>query len=139
MLFTLVLKIQNLNQNYLTKMNKLISMFIVVLFMISSCNSHDCNNITEGFISYKETLDFIHSTSFKFKDNVDTARSSFIRNASFYSCSSKTGFLLVKIRSTEYIYQNVPIAVWEGFKNADSFGRFYNRNIKGKYQFKLEN
>jgi hypothetical protein len=37
-----------------------------------------------------------------------------------------------------YIYRNVPMEVWQSFKNADSPGRFYNENIKGRFILVLD-
>jgi hypothetical protein len=37
-------------------------------------------------------------------------------------------------KDKSYIHKNVPIQVWNEFKKATSFGKFYNRNIKGVYQ-----
>ena len=108
-----------------------------VVFNFNSCDSASCTDLPTNFTSYQKAVSEIKSANFTIEDNLDTSRSSIIRNAFFYSCNSKTGFLLVKIKSTEYIYQNVPISVWENFKEAGSFGRFYNNNIKGNYTLKI--
>lgn len=107
-----------------------------LLFHLNSCNNQNCKGLPNNFSSYENAVNEVKSTNFTIEDSIDTSRSSFIESASFYSCDSKTGFLLVKIKSTEYIHQNVPISVWESFKRTDSFGSFYSRNIKGKYQLK---
>jgi len=112
---------------------------IIIILTFYSCNSQSCNELPTQFSSYQQAVSEVKSIDFTFEDSVDVSRSSLIKSTTFYSCDSKTGFLLVKIRSTEYIYQNVPISVWENFKEADSFGSFYNRNIKGRYQLKIRN
>ncbi|MBK7969579.1 MAG: KTSC domain-containing protein [Bacteroidetes bacterium] len=33
----------------------------------------------------------------------------------------------------DYIYRDMPVEIWEGFKSADSFGSYYNLHIKGKW------
>jgi len=33
----------------------------------------------------------------------------------------------------EYVFYNVPINVWENFKNSESKGSYFSRYIKGKY------
>lgn len=113
--------------------------FITVILNLYSCNSQSCNELLTQFSSYQQAVSEVKSTNFTIEDSVNTSRSSLIKGASFYSCDSNVGFLLVKIRSTEYIYQNVPISVWKQFKKADSFGSFYNRNVKGSYQLKIRN
>lgn len=35
--------------------------------------------------------------------------------------------------SDYYVYRNVPVEVWNAFKNATSLGQFYNWYIKGQY------
>lgn len=120
-------------------MKKLIQyLFVIgVLLTLISCNTISCNELPTTFNNYEQALSEIKTTDFPFEDSVDTSRSSFIKSASFYSCDSKVGYLIIGIRNTEYIYQNVPISVWEEFKEAESFGRFYNENIKGNYQLIL--
>ena len=55
----------------------------------------------------------------------------------YYSCDSKTGYLLITTAKKTYAYDNVPIEIWNKFKNADSFGKFYLSNIKGRYRLYL--
>jgi hypothetical protein len=110
---------------------------VFFLLNLTHCNSQSCNELPTQFSNYQAAVSNVKSTKFTIKDSVDTSRSSFVESVSFYSCDSKTGFLLVKIKGTEYIHQNVPIAVWGSFKKADSYGSFYSKNIKGRYQLKL--
>ena len=35
----------------------------------------------------------------------------------------------------EYVYANIKELLWENFKNAESKGKFYNAEIKGKHEF----
>jgi len=106
-------------------------------FTISSCSGQDCKDLPSQFSSYSQAVNEVKSTNFTIEENVKTNISSWIKNISFYSCDSKIGFLLVETKSEEYIYQNVPISVWEQFKKADSFGTFYNRYIKGNYHLEM--
>lgn len=47
---------------------------------------------------------------------------------------SETNELLVVVTSGYgYLYRGVPYSVFDQFRNADSFGRFYNFMVKGKY------
>ena len=34
-----------------------------------------------------------------------------------------------------YVYSNVPVEVFDNFKDADSKGRYLNENIKGVYDY----
>ena len=120
-------------------MKKTIIYFLAlgVLINITSCNSQNCNDSPSKFNSYEQAISKIKSTKFTLSDNVNTSRSSVIENADYYSCDGKIGYLIIEIRNTEYIYQNVPISVWQEFKTADSFGSFYNRNIKNMYNLNI--
>ncbi len=35
----------------------------------------------------------------------------------------------------KYVYSEVPPAVWEAFRAAESVGRFFSANIKGGYSY----
>ena len=35
----------------------------------------------------------------------------------------------------KYQYFDVPIQVFEGLKNADSYGKYFNEHIKGNYRY----
>jgi len=38
--------------------------------------------------------------------------------------------------NAKYIYENVPLEVWNKLYNTDSVGKFVNQEIKGKYTYK---
>ena len=117
---------------------KIISILVLLLFTITSCTSQDCTELPTSFSSCKEAVSEIKSTNFTIEDSVDTSRSSFIKSAHFYSCDSEFGYIIVKIKSKEYFYQNVPVSVWKQFKKANSFGSYYNRHIKGGYNLNFK-
>ena len=52
-----------------------------------------------------------------------------------YDEETKSLFIIFKTSSV-YQYLNVPRAVYEDFKNAESKGRFLNIYIRGNYTFK---
>jgi len=97
----------------------------------------DCNKIPSSFRSYEQAVQIVKSSTFKIRESVNTSKSSWIRAASFYSCDSQKGFMIIRTDDREYIHQNVPIEVWRGFKNASSFGSYYSNNIRGKYRLLL--
>jgi hypothetical protein len=118
-------------------MNKYILILLLLSFTIASCSSQDCKDLPSQFSSFSQAVNKVKSANFTIKEKVKTTKSSWIKSISFYSCNSEKGFLLVETQSEEYIYQNVPISVWEQFKEADSFGTFYNKFIKENYLLKL--
>ena len=111
--------------------------FIISLFLMSFQGGKDCTKLPNIFSNYQQACTLVKSSVFRLHENVDTSNSSWIRAANYYSCDSKTGFLIIKADQTEYIHQNVPINVWYAFKNASSFGSYYSSNIKGRYAIKL--
>lgn len=112
------------------------TIFILILISLFSCNSKsgNCSDLPPSFSSYNDAISSVESVDFKIEDEADTSKSSWIRSADFYSCDGDSGYLIISTDDHEYIHENLPVSVWEDFKNADSFGKFYNANIKNNYQ-----
>lgn len=114
------------------------------MLLLLSCsknkqNISDCSKITSPFKTYEEAKNTVESVAFEYTDEVDTSKSSWIRGAQYYSCDGSTGYLVYQTDKKEYIHQHVPIEVWKEFKNAESFGSFYNKNLKHKYKVVPQN
>lgn len=56
--------------------------------------------------------------------------SSFV-NGLWYDQSNR--YMIILLNDTYYHYCGLPAAVWRSFKNADSYGTYYNQKIKGYY------
>lgn len=97
-----------------------------------------CKNQSFRFSSYKDALEQINATTFKIDEVANTTKSSWIRSASFKSCDGRNGFFIFRTENNLYIHQGMPYEVWVNFKNAYSFGQFYNQNIKGKFQLEIK-
>ena len=119
------------------KVQIVLCVMAVILVTIQPCSGQDCNKLPKSFSSYEQAKSLVKSSTFKIKESVNTSKSSWIRGASFYSCDSKKGFLIINTDSKEYIHQNVPIEIWREFKNAGSFGSYYSNYIRGKYRLIL--
>ncbi len=117
-------------------MKKFPIFLILFLTVLVSC-SQNCDTIPNSFTSYSKAINIVKRSSFSIEDTVRTSKSSWIKNASFYSCDGKIGFLIITTKKEKYIFQNVPFYVWKNFKKADSFGIFYNQNIRGKYPLNI--
>jgi hypothetical protein len=112
-------------------MIKKIIVFLVLILV--SCRKDNCTEISSKFTSYDDAIEIVKSTDFSVEEKVNTD-SSWIDSIEYYSCDEVFGYLIVNTKKGgSYIHENVPIHVWNKFKNADSFGRFYNQNIKGNY------
>ncbi len=114
-----------------------IIIYAFVFFFLSASCSTDCDKIPSTFKTYSEAISAIKGATFKLKESVNTDKSSWIRGASYYSCDGELGYFILKTDKNEYLYSMVPIEIWNGFKEASSFGTYYNENIKNNYQFKL--
>jgi hypothetical protein len=52
-----------------------------------------------------------------------------------YCSSGPLGYFVLKVKTGQqkvYLFENIPAAVWEGFKAAPAAGKFYHSEIKGK-------
>lgn len=112
---------------------KLLAVILISILSIS-CNSQNCSELKNDFSSYQEANKLINTTDFTFSDKCNTSKSSWILNAEYYSCDERTGYFLIKTKNKTYIHKDIPKKLWNEFKNAESFGKFYNSKIKGKYQ-----
>jgi hypothetical protein len=56
--------------------------------------------------------------------------SSFV-NGLWYDQSNQ--YMIILLNDTYYHYCGLPATEWKNFKNADSYGTYYNQRIKGNY------
>lgn len=118
--------------------NFLFTLLFSFFLIMSACSEKtSCENLPQSFTSYTEAKKQIKSAKFKIKEEAITERSSWIRGATYFSCDGETGCFLFKTDSKEYIYKGVPYTIWNGFKKAESLGRYYNNYIKDKYKLTL--
>ena len=96
-----------------------------------------CESLPSSYGSYEDAKNQISSATFPVQESANTAGSSWIRSANFYSCDGQQGFLIIGTDYQAYIHSNVSVGLWEEFANASSKGSFYSRNIKGRYSFNL--
>lgn len=107
------------------------------VFIVSCSQKESCEQLSKQFETYNKAVDKIKSTEFKIEESINTSKSSWIKNASYYSCDGQIGFFILKTSKKEYLYADLPYQVWKEFKAAESFGSFYNANIRDKYNLNL--
>jgi hypothetical protein len=117
-------------------MNRIIALLLFVIFL-GSCNYISCDQLPKSYSSYDEAVRIIEESHFRMQEVVNTSKSSWVRGASYYSCDGNFGFFILKTDKQMYLYEGVPIDIWNGFKNAESFGSYYDYNIKHKFSFNL--
>ncbi|MFV8352013.1 KTSC domain-containing protein [Flavobacterium sp. XS2P14] len=115
-------------------MKKIIA--FLIFLSLTSCGNN-CEEIPNSFINYDQAKEVVLSSNFKRIDKADVSDSSWISSAKYFSCDGLSGFFVIETGNRIYIHQDMPYEVWENFKNADSKGSFYSRNIRGNYQLKL--
>lgn len=116
------------------------SHFIFTLIFSLRLYTIDCGSLPDSFISYSVAEAEIKAANWKIKDYVDCSKSSWIREASYYSCDGNIGYFLIKTNAgRSYLHKDVPKILWNQFKGTSSFGTFYNVYYKGKYQMHLKN
>jgi len=127
-----------LNNNGLIPIMTKMFQLLFIFFLCNTCFQPDCESLPTSFDTYDEALILIRSAKFQYEDIANTSKSSWIRGAEYYSCDGKSGYFILITDSKEYIYEGMPLGIWESFKSAESFGKYYNYNIKHKYFFKLK-
>ena len=96
-------------------MKTIIYFFLLLQFSLSGLGQN-CNSVPKHFSSYESAIAYIKKAEFKFKDEVNTSKSSWIRSASFYSCDGKTGYFIFGTDTKEYIHVGMPIDIWTELK-----------------------
>jgi KTSC domain len=64
----------------------------------------------------------------------DVTRSSFIKRVCFDKAKS---YMLIRLKDTYYHYCNIPESTMTAFMAADSMGRFFNSQVKGNYDCRV--
>jgi|GEM_PF-755285 len=92
-----------------------------------------CNNLPGEFMTYDEAKAAVEGATFKIREDISTENSAWIRGASYFSCDGLKGYFLLKTDKKQYLFQGMPLEVWEGFKNANSAGQYYHSHIRDRY------
>lgn len=111
---------------------------LIFIFLIFFSCKESPKQSPETARNYKELAERIEAVAYTIDESTDTSKSSFITSANYKSQDGKTGYLILEMKGKPYHFGNVPISVWEGFKSADSKGKFYHANIKGRYNIDLK-
>jgi len=116
-----------------------IKIAIVCLFIasITGFAQNNCVKLPTTFKSYSEAINTVKLAKFKIIETANTSKSSWVKSATYYSCDGKTGYLVIMLKSKEYIHSNLHYSIWKGFKNAASKGKYYDNNIRYKYRLKV--
>ena len=117
--------------------SKLLLLFSVILF---SCKQN--SELPKQFSSYDEAVNKVENANFKIEENADVegkSENNWIESAKYFANDEQSGFLIINMKGKEYIFDEVPITVWNDFKSSDDMGKYYNQSIRGKYILTLTN
>ena len=117
--------------------SKLLLLFSVILF---SCKQN--SELPKQFSSYDEAANKVENANFSIVEEAETegkSENNFIESAKYYSNDNVNGFLILNFNGKVYIFDEVPITVWNDFKSSDDMGKHYNQFIRGKYILTLTN
>lgn len=105
-------------------MKKLIVLFLVSIFVFSSCTQ-------QNFVDIKYRDDDVDISTF---EKLNTASSSWIYGAWY---DEENEYMVINLEGVYYHYCEMPEDKWEDFEVADSFGDYYSESIRGKYDCRL--
>jgi KTSC domain len=109
-------------------------LLLTIALVLNACQRTKCSELPSSFSSFKDALTKIRGASFELETSANTSSSSWIDSAEYYSCNGSTGYLILETEGREYIHENVPLEIWNGFESADSKGEYYNDRIKHHYR-----
>lgn len=110
-------------------MRKFLPFLIAVSLIAISCNKKEPVKLN----TIQKVEQYVSETEFSIDEYTDTSNSSWINSERYQSEDGESSFFTMTTNEKDYISVNVPIEVWQGFKNADSKGSFYNKNRRDKY------
>jgi hypothetical protein len=110
------------------------SFFLFLLFLsFQAWAQTPCENLPLHFSSKEEAIQTVIHAKFSLNEQYNSAKSSWIRAASYLSCDQKTGYFIFSTADKVYIHKGVPLELWNGFKNASDPGKYYKKYIKNKF------
>lgn len=120
-------------------MNKILltTSVFAIIFFVSCSTKNKCDQLQSHFLTYEDAVKKIKSADSRIKEEVNTSKSSWIKSASFYSCDGNLGYFIMETAEKEYLHAEIPYGIWTEFKHAESFGNYYNQNIKHRYAYTL--
>lgn len=107
--------------------------FLILFILLISISCKQNSESQPILHTYEEVGQYLNSESFDIDETTDTSESEWITSARYQSKDGQTGFLTLGMKGKDYYFDDVPINIWEEFKEAESKGKFYHKKIKGNY------
>ena len=107
----------------------------LLLLIFISCKKTAKDNV--NFSSYDSAIDYTETHQYRVDETTDTSDSEWITSAEYKSLDGNVGFLILGMRGEKYIFDEVPLEIWQGFKIAEDKGKYYNKYIRKRYNMNL--
>ena len=122
-------------------MVKIILPIIAVLVLCGAVGAGYYVSVTAkdnvNFSSYDSAIDYTETHQYRVDETTDTSDSEWITSAEYKSIDGNIGFLILGMRGEKYIFDEVPLEIWQGFKTAEDKGKYYHKYIRKKYNMNL--
>ncbi len=105
---------------------RFITLLFALFLLVSPAHAEQWLNI-----KYRPTPVDVDKPYFEY---LDTSGSSFVRGA-WYDKAKQ--YMIITLQSTNYHYCGLDEATWKAFREASSFGTFYNQAIKGRFDCRI--
>lgn len=92
-----------------------------------------CDSLMVHDNDFEGNLEKITHATWRYTQSMHLNRPSGFRNAEFYSCDVQTGYLVILIDDKKYIYQKVPVSLWEEFTKTTDPDTFIRNKIVNKF------
>ena len=92
-----------------------------------------CDSLVVHDNDFAGNLEKITHTTWRYTQSMHLNRPFGFRNADFYSCDVKAGYLVIQIDDKKYIYQKVPVSLWEEFTKTTDPDTFIKEKIENKF------
>ena len=121
----------------ISKLYLKIGLAAYLLFSLGQVNAQQfaCDKLPSLNIEDR-AIEVLKDTSFLLIDSADVSQSDWIMAAVYLSCDKPHGYIIIAARYTEYLYQGVPMEVWQEFKSSKDKQNFHQRRLKNQYNFK---
>src|SRR5262245_871356 len=106
-------------------MKKLLLSGITALFLATGAARAQAESVD---VKYRGPLDLAPFAC------TDVTRSSFIRRVCFDEAKS---YMVISLNGTYYHYCGIPTTTVEALRDAESMGRFFNEQVKGRFDCRL--
>ena len=113
--------------------NSLFASLLLLIFL--SCKETAKDNV--NFSNYDNAIYYAETHQYRVDETTDTSDSEWITSAEYKSIDGNVGFLILGMNGKKYIFDDVPLEIWQGFKTAKDKGKYYHKNIKKRFNMNL--